>query len=94
MERSCGVPLLPTFGACPTCWRGAPIRFHGRVPHFLLQKRLAIGIVAALGLGAFGLIPTEQLRLKPDRPMYFYIVPLLRIRVSGGWLTRHGGRQL
>ena len=45
------------------------------------QKRLAIGIIATLGLGAFGLIPTEQLRLKPEKPMYFYIVPLLRIKV-------------
>jgi hypothetical protein len=29
---------------------------------------------------AFGLIPTESLRLKPPNPMYFYIVPLLRAR--------------
>ena len=37
--------------------------------------------MATLGIAAFGLIPTDQLRIKPDKPMYFYVVPLLRIKV-------------
>lgn len=47
-----------------------------------LQRRLAIGILASVGLGAFALVPTEQLVLKPSKPMYFYVVPLLRIKAS------------
>ena len=46
-----------------------------------MQKRLIIGILATLGIAAFGLIPTDQLRVKPDKPMFFYVVPLLRIKV-------------
>ncbi|GAX84747.1 hypothetical protein CEUSTIGMA_g12169.t1 [Chlamydomonas eustigma] len=45
-----------------------------------VQKRLALGIIASLALGAFALVPTDALRLKPPKPMYFYIVPLLRIK--------------
>ncbi|EFJ42976.1 hypothetical protein VOLCADRAFT_83434 [Volvox carteri f. nagariensis] len=45
-----------------------------------VQRRLLIGGVLTLGLGAFALIPTEALRPKPSKPMYFYLVPLLRIQ--------------
>ena len=48
----------------------------------LLQKRVLIGGLVTLGLGAFALVPTEALRLKPSKPMYFYVVPLLRIKAS------------
>ncbi|KXZ56657.1 hypothetical protein GPECTOR_1g592 [Gonium pectorale] len=45
-----------------------------------VQRRLLIGGALALGLGAFALIPTEALRPKPSKPMFFYLVPLLRIQ--------------
>jgi hypothetical protein len=54
---------------------------------FSSQKRLVIGLVAALGIAAFGLIPTDQLQIKPDKPMYFYVVPLLRIKVRERYIT-------
>lgn len=58
----------------PTICSSAPVR---------LQRRLLIGGALTLGLGAFALVPTEALRPKPPKPMYFYIVPLLRIQVRG-----------
>ena len=30
------------------------------------------------GLSAFSLVPSEKLRLKPSKPLFFYLVPLLR----------------
>ncbi|PNH12083.1 hypothetical protein TSOC_001022 [Tetrabaena socialis] len=45
-----------------------------------LQRRLLIGGVLGLGLGAFALIPTEALQPKPSKPMYFYLTPILRIQ--------------
>ncbi|GIL72877.1 hypothetical protein Vretifemale_3169 [Volvox reticuliferus] len=45
-----------------------------------VQRRLFIGGILTLGLGAFALVPTEALRPKPSKPMYFYLVPLLRIQ--------------
>lgn len=44
-----------------------------------VQRRLLIGGALTLALGAFALVPTEALKVKPPKPMYFYIVPLLRI---------------
>lgn len=43
------------------------------------QRRLILGIAASVGLGAFALVPTQQLQLaKPSKPLFFYLVPLLR----------------
>lgn len=45
----------------------------------LPQRRLILGLVAAAGLGAFALVPTQELQLaKPSKPLFFYLVPLLR----------------
>ncbi len=42
-----------------------------------IQRRLLIGGLAALGLGAFALVPTQALRPKPSKPLYFYLLALL-----------------
>ena len=47
-----------------------------------MQRRLIIGGVLTAGLAAFALVPTEALRPKPPKPLYFYVVPLLRVQVS------------
>lgn len=45
-------------------------------------RRLAIGAVATVGLSAFALIPTKDLRVvKPKQPMFFYITQLLQAQV-------------
>lgn len=47
--------------------------------HSLPQRRLILGAVAAVGLGAFALVPTGELQLsKPSKPLFFYLVPLMR----------------
>ena len=56
----------------------------------LLQRRLLLGAVGIAGVAAFGLIPTQQLQIaKPNKPLFFYIVPLLRYGprdgLPGGW---------
>jgi hypothetical protein len=43
-----------------------------------------LGGAATLALGAFALVPTKDLRLKPSKPLYFYLVQLLRVEVGGG----------
>lgn len=46
-------------------------------------RRVAIGAVASLGLAAFALIPTKDLRVvKPTKPMFFYITQLLQAQVG------------
>lgn len=45
-----------------------------------VQRRLLIGGLLTVGLGAFALVPTEALRPKPPKPMYFYLVSLLRVQ--------------
>jgi hypothetical protein len=37
-----------------------------------------LGALAVAGLSAFSLVPSEKLRLKPSKPLFFYLVPLLR----------------
>lgn len=44
----------------------------------IVQRRLAIGLVVGAGLGALSFIPTETLRLRPPKPLFFYLVPLLQ----------------
>ncbi|KAL4424061.1 hypothetical protein ABPG75_001362 [Micractinium tetrahymenae] len=45
----------------------------------VVKRRLVLGLVAAAGLGAFALVPTQELQLaKPSKPLFFYLVPLLR----------------
>lgn len=45
----------------------------------VVKRRLLLGLLASVGLGAFALVPTQDLALnKPSKPLFFYIVPLLR----------------
>ncbi len=44
------------------------------------QKRLVLGTLVSIGLAAFALVPTKELRPKPSKPLFFYIVPLIRIQ--------------
>lgn len=46
----------------------------------LVQRRLIIGVSLSAALGAFALVPTEQLQPPPSKPLFFYLVPLLRVR--------------
>lgn len=45
-----------------------------------VQRRLIVGAALAAGLAAFALVPTESLVIKPSRPMFSYLVPVLRIQ--------------
>jgi hypothetical protein len=45
-----------------------------------VQRRLIIGVGLSAALGAFALVPTEQLQPAPSKPLFFYLVPLLRVR--------------
>jgi A/G-specific adenine glycosylase len=44
----------------------------------VVQRRLAIGIGLSVVLGAFALVPTEKLQPPPSKPLFFYLVPLIR----------------
>lgn len=46
------------------------------------QRRLLIGGVLTVALGAFALVPTDSLRImKPTKPLFMYLIPLIRIQV-------------
>jgi hypothetical protein len=47
-----------------------------------VTKRLLLGGAATLGLLAFAMVPTKELRLKPQKPLYFYVVQLLSAQVG------------
>lgn len=48
-----------------------------------MGRRVAIGAAATLGLAAFALVPTKDLRVvKPSKPMFFYITQLLQAQVG------------
>lgn len=51
---------------------------------FGLQRRLLIGVLASLGLGAFALVPLDALRGKPPKPLFYYLTPLVRVQVRSG----------
>lgn len=49
----------------------------------MLQRRLLLGIGLTVALGAFALVPTDSLRIgRPSKPLFLYLVPLLRIQVT------------
>lgn len=49
-----------------------------------MQRRLLIGLALTAAAAAFALVPTDSLRLvKPQKPLFIYLVPLLRVQVSG-----------
>jgi len=45
-----------------------------------VQRRLILGIGLAVVAGGFALIPTDKLQPPPSKPLFFYLVPLLRVR--------------
>jgi len=46
-----------------------------------VTRRVVLGTLGTVGAVAFGLTPTEKLDLsRPDQPLFFYLVALLRIR--------------
>eukprot|EP00775_Hariotina_reticulata_P003889 gene3890-4144_t len=50
----------------------------------LISRRLAAGAAITAGLLAFALVPTKDLRLKPQQPLYFYITQLLQAQAQLG----------
>lgn len=45
------------------------------------QRRLVIGILATVGLGAFALVPTDYLRIsRPSKPLFLMLIPLVRVQ--------------
>ena len=41
-----------------------------------VTKRLLIGLALTAAVGAFALVPTQQLAPKPPKPLFFYLVSL------------------
>ncbi len=51
-------------------------------PCVIEQRRLLIGGILTVALGAFALVPTDSLRImKPTKPLFMYLIPLIRIQV-------------
>lgn len=44
-----------------------------------IRRRVLVGGAATAALAAFALVPTKDLRLKPPRPLFFYLAALLRV---------------
>lgn len=47
-----------------------------------ISKRLLVGGAITAGMVAFALVPTKDLRLKPSKPLFFYITQLLSAQVN------------
>ena len=45
-----------------------------------VNRRLAIGIAVTVGFIGFGLIPDDSIGGKPEKPLFFYLVPIARSR--------------
>jgi len=45
-----------------------------------VNRRLAIGIAMTVGFIGFGLIPDDSIGGKPEKPLFFYLVPIARSR--------------
>ena len=45
-----------------------------------VNRRLAIGIALTVGFIGFGLIPDDSIGGKPEKPLFFYLVPIARSR--------------
>lgn len=45
-----------------------------------VRRRLILGLGLAVAVGGFALVPTEKLQAPPAKPLFFYLVPLLRVR--------------
>lgn len=53
----------------------------------VVRRRVLIGLGLTAALGAFALVPTEKLQAPPSKPLFFYLVPLIRVQARPG-----GGR--
>jgi len=45
-----------------------------------VNRRLSIGIALTVGFIGFGLIPDDSIGGKPEKPLFFYLVPIARSR--------------
>jgi len=45
----------------------------------IVRRRLLIGIGLTAAAGAFALVPTEKLQAPASKPLFFYLIPLLRV---------------
>lgn len=54
-----------------------------------IKRRVLLGGGATAALLAFAFVPTKDLRLKPSKPMYFYLTALLRVEVGVTCLCLH-----
>jgi len=48
----------------------------------VVQRRLLIGVAASVGLAAFALVPTENFRPRPSKPLFFYLTAVLRVQAQ------------
>jgi len=46
----------------------------------IIQRRLLLGLVGTAGLVAFALVPTEKLRPRPSKPLFFYLAGIVRVQ--------------
>jgi hypothetical protein len=76
-RADCRLPAHPAGFRPP----GAPFIACASAP----QRRLLLGALAAVALGAFALVPTARLAAPPSAPLFTYLRPLLRAQV-GGWV--------
>jgi len=69
---------------CPVPWPPSLCASHSRTTCARLvrhsQRRLAIGAVLTAGFAAWSLVPDDSLSPTPAKPLFFYIVALLRAR--------------
>ena len=58
----------------------------------VVRRRLLLGVGLAVAAGAFALVPTEKLQAPPAKPLFFYLVPLVRVEASEASAGRGGIR--
>jgi hypothetical protein len=56
-----------------------------------MQRRLLLGLGAAVVLGGLALVPLDVLTPAPSKPLFLYLTPLVRVEVSTVFgAGRHG----
>ena len=51
---------------------------------------MIIGALASIGLGAFALVPLDSISGKPPKPLFYYLIPLVRIQVRADVIVPDG----
>jgi hypothetical protein len=46
----------------------------------VVSRRLTIGAALSAAAAAFALVPTQRLRAPPSKPLFLYLVPLMRVQ--------------